>query len=249
MQDQQLLRYSRQIILPGFDYAGQAALLAARVLVLGLGGLGCPVALYLAAAGVGELVLVDDGQVDESNLQRQIAHTEAAVGTPKVVSAAAAIERINSKTKVIGTVCRLEGDLLQQRVKQVDLVLDCSDNSTTRFALNQACIKARKPLVSGAAIRFEGQVSVFDPRQPNAPCYQCLYSVVGEQNLSCIDSGVIAPLVGIIGSVQALEAVKLLAGVGESLTGRVMLLDGKTMQWQTFSLPRNPQCPACGGIE
>ena len=248
MQDQHLLRYSRQIMLPELDYIGQARLLTARILIVGLGGLGCPVALYLAAAGIGELILVDDDQVDKSNLQRQIAHTEAAVDTPKAISAATAVKQINGDTKVSSIVCRLKGDLLYQQVKQVDLVLDCSDNITTRVALNKACLKARKPWVSGAAVRFEGQVTVFDPRQPKSPCYQCLYSNMEELSLTCTDNGVIGPLVGIIGSTQALEAVKLLTDIGEPLTGRLLLLDGKTMQWHSFALPRNPKCSGCSGM-
>jgi molybdopterin/thiamine biosynthesis adenylyltransferase len=248
LQDQHLLRYSRQIMLPEFDYIGQASLLKTRILIVGLGGLGCPVALYLAAAGIGELVLVDDDQVDKTNLQRQIAHTEAAVDTPKAISAATAIKRINSDTKVSSIVCRLEGDLLYQQVKQADLVMDCSDNITTRVALNKACIKERKPWVSGAAVRFEGHVTVFDPRQPESPCYQCLYGTIREVSFTCTDNGVIGPLVGIIGSTQALEAVKLLTEVGEPLIGRLLLLDGKAMQWRSFALPRNPKCLGCAGM-
>ncbi|MBV0932561.1 molybdopterin-synthase adenylyltransferase MoeB [Marinobacterium weihaiense] len=248
LNDEQLLRYSRSIMLPEVDIAGQAAWCNARVLILGLGGLGGPAAAYLAAAGVGELVLADDDQVELSNLQRQVIHSQSACGDDKVASAAATLKSINPEIRITPLAERLSGDALQAQVEQVDLVLDCSDNFTTRFALNRACFAAGKPLVSGAAIRFDGQISVYDPRQPDSPCYQCLYGRGGEDEaMTCSTSGVFPPLVGIIGSMQAMEALKLLAGVGEPLTGRLLLLDGKRMQWRSLRLRPDPECSICKG--
>lgn len=247
LTDQELLRYSRQIMMPDFDMAGQLALVNARVLIVGLGGLGAPVAMYLAAAGVGHLTLVDDDVVEVSNLQRQIIHHEASVGLSKVASAAQTLKALNSTVTVIPVCERLTAERMQKLVAGVDLVLDCTDNFRTRFALNQACSSSRKPLVSGAAIRSEGQVTVFDPRDTDSPCYRCLYPELEEAEMTCSMSGVLAPLVGIIGSVQALEAIKVLAGYGETLVGRVLLLDAKTMQWRSLKLKKDPGC-TCAGL-
>lgn len=248
LNDQQLLRYSRSIMLPEVDIAGQDAWCRARVLILGLGGLGGPAAAYLAAAGVGELVLVDDDRVELSNLQRQVIHSQEACGETKVASAAATLTAINPDVRITQVAERLQGDALQTWVEQVDLVLDCCDNFATRFAVNRACFASGTPLVSGAAIRFDGQISVYDPRQPDSPCYQCLYGRGGDDEaMTCSESGVFPPLVGVIGSMQAMEALKLLAGVGEPLTGRLLLLDGKRMQWRSLKLRPDPECPICKG--
>ncbi|MDP6969326.1 MAG: molybdopterin-synthase adenylyltransferase MoeB [Gammaproteobacteria bacterium] len=249
MNDDQLLRYSRQIMLPEFDYAGQQALLDARVLVIGVGGLGSPVAMYLAAAGVGHLVLVDDDVVDFSNLQRQIVHTEQTVDQLKVDSAATSIARLNSDIKVTCLPQRLAGKALEDQVKAADVVVDCSDNLTTRSALNQVCWRIKTPLVSGAAIRFEGQLSVFDSRHADSPCYACLHHQTGSLDATCAANGVISPVVGIIGAMQALETVKLLAQVGEPAIGKLMLFDGLAAQWRSFGLPKLPGCQVCGAIE
>jgi molybdopterin/thiamine biosynthesis adenylyltransferase len=248
MNDEQLQRYSRQIMLPEFDYQGQQRLLGARALIIGLGGLGSPVALYLASAGVGTLVLADDDVVDPSNLQRQIIHGEADVGHNKVTSAARSIMALNSEVLVKVLHQRLHGEVLSEEVKKADIVLDCCDNLSTRLAINKACLQHQTPMVSGAAIRMEGQVTVVDPRQPNAPCYHCLMQFTGEQEQSCSSSGVMAPLVGIIGATQAMEAIKVISKFGQPLVGKLLLLDAKTMQWQTFALPKDASCPSCGII-
>jgi len=246
MNDEQLLKYSRQIMLPQVDIEGQEAILASRVLIVGLGGLGCPVALYLAAAGVGELVLADFDKVDLSNLQRQIAHGQADIGSLKVESAAASIAEINPETSVVCLPRRLADDALLQQVASANLVLDCSDNFTTRQAINRACVATKTPLVSGAAIRMEGQVAVFDSRHVDSPCYHCLYAVDGDENLSCSENGVLAPLVGVIGSVQALEALKVLGDFGRPLRGRLLMLDAYSMEWRSLRLARDPECSVCG---
>jgi adenylyltransferase/sulfurtransferase len=232
-------------MLPQVDAAGQMRLLEATVLIVGLGGLGAPVAMYLAAAGVGHLVLVDDDEVDLSNLQRQIIHTTADVGRPKVDSARDALLALNPDLTITTVAARLEGALLREWVDQADVVVDACDNFATRFAVNEACFASATPLVSGAAIRFEGQVAVFDPRDDASPCYRCLYRDQGELAETCTQSGVFTPVVGIIGSLQATEALKLLLGVGETLTGRLLLLDAETMQTRTIRLPRDPKCPVC----
>ena len=242
MNDEQLLRYSRQIMLPQIDIEGQEKLLAATVLIVGLGGLGSPVALYLAAAGVGHLVLADHDTVDLSNLQRQIVHHNESVGTLKVESAAAAIRALNPEIRTTLISEKLAGDALRNTIDRVDLVLDGTDNFTARYAINDACFAARKPLVSGAAIRMEGQVAVFDPRVVDSPCYRCLYPEGNDQALNCSENGVAAPLVGIIGSVQAMEAWKLLTGAGTSLVGHVLYLDAQAMEWHKLRLRRNPAC-------
>jgi len=242
MNDEQLLRYSRQIMLPQIDIEGQEKLLAATVLIVGLGGLGSPVALYLAAAGVGHLVLADHDTVDLSNLQRQIVHHNESVGTLKVESAAAAIRALNPEIRTTLISEKLAGDALRNTIDRVDLVLDGTDNFTARYAINDACFAARKPLVSGAAIRMEGQVAVFDPRVVDSPCYRCLYPEGNDQALNCSENGVAAPLVGIIGSVQAMEAWKLLTGAGTSLVGHVLYLDAQAMEWHKLRLRRNRAC-------
>ena len=245
LEDEQLLRYSRQIMLPQVDAAGQMRLLESTVLVVGLGGLGAPVAMYLAAAGVGNLIVVDDDEVDLSNLQRQIIHTTADVGRPKVDSARDALLALNPELTITTVEARLEGALLRELVDEADVVVDACDNFATRFAINETCFASGTPLVSGAAIRLEGQVAVFDPRVDASPCYRCLYRDEGELAETCTQSGVFTPVVGIIGSLQATEALKLLVGLGEALTGRLLLLDAETMQIRTIRLPRDPKCPVC----
>ena len=246
MKDEQLLRYSRQIMLPQLDVAGQQKLIDATVLIVGMGGLGCPAAMYLAAAGVGHLIIADDDVVELTNLQRQVAHSQSMIGEPKVISAQQALLGLNPDLKITALQKRLEGTELSEAVGQADLVVDACDNFTTRFAINCACIEHGKPLVSGAAIRMEGQVAVFDSRNPGSPCYQCLYSQGDDDDASCSENGVMAPLVGIIGAVQAMEAIKLLSGIGESLIGRLLLLDASTLQWREMRLPRDSDCEACG---
>ncbi len=247
MNDNQLLRYSRQIMLPQIDIEGQQKLLAASVLIVGAGGLGSPAAIYLAAAGVGNIAIYDNDVVDLSNLQRQIAHHTADIGIDKVISTRQTLKQLNPEVEIKAVKQRLEGDQLELEVMRADVVLDCSDNFSTRFAINNACVKHQTPLVSGAAIRFEGQVAVFTPGQNNSPCYNCLYNSNGEELQNCATNGVIAPITGIVGSIQALEAMKLIMNVGEALTGRLLLLDGLTMEWNTMKLRKNPNCPTCGG--
>ena len=243
--DAELLRYSRQIMLPGFDVAAQEKLLASRVLVVGLGGLGCPVALYLAAAGVGELVLADGDRVEPSNLQRQLAHTEADIGRNKAQSAADACTAINAALGVEVIAEYLAGDVLDREVGRADLVVDATDSFLARLDLNRACIATGKALLSGAAIGSEGQLTLFDVASGTG-CYRCLYpDGADEPNLSCSESGVLAPVVGVIGSLQALEAVKFLTGYGQSLRGRLLLFDGWSMQWREVGLTRAPDCPHC----
>jgi len=247
LNDTQLLRYSRHIMLPELDVAGQERLLAARVLIIGLGGLGSPAAMYLATAGVGTLVLVDDDQVELSNLQRQIIHGVDSIGRAKVDSAAATIARLNPDVTVVAIAERLDGARLAAEVAAADVVLDATDNFGTRYAINDACWRAGTPLVSGAAIRWEGQVTAFDPGNPQSPCYRCLYPEGDDEALNCADNGVVAPLVGIIGATQALEAIKLLCRVGEPLAGQVLYFDGKWLEWRKLRLNRNPRCPVCAG--
>ncbi|WP_374491129.1 ThiF family adenylyltransferase [Zoogloea sp.] len=249
MNDEQLLRYSRHILLPQIGIEGQEAILAARVLVVGAGGLGSPAALYLAAAGVGTLVLADGDTVDLTNLQRQILHSQEGVGRLKVESGRDSLARINPLCQVEAISQRLEGSLLEDQVAAADLVLDCSDNFATRHAINRACVRHRKPLVSGAAVRFDGQVSVFDLRQSAAPCYHCLFPE-GEdvEEVRCAVMGVFAPITGIIGTVQAAEALKLLAGCGETLNGRLLLLDALSMDWRSIRLQKDAGCLVCGGM-
>lgn len=247
MNDDQLLRYSRHILLPEIGVEGQEAILGARVLVIGAGGLGSPAAMYLAAAGVGTLVLADGDTVDLTNLQRQILHSAEGVGRLKVESGRDTLHRLNPLAQVEILPFRLEGDTLDAQIAAADVVLDCCDNFATRHAVNRACVKHRKPLVSGAAIRFDGQVSVFDLRNAESACYHCLFPE-GEslEEVRCAVMGVFAPLVGIIGSTQAAEALKLIAGCGTSLDGRLLLLDGLGMEWRSVSLGRDPGCTVCG---
>ncbi|GAB1262546.1 HesA/MoeB/ThiF family protein [Aurantivibrio plasticivorans] len=246
MQDEELLRYSRQILLPDVDVEGQEKLLNAKVLIVGLGGLGSPVAMYLAAAGVGELYLADFDEVDVSNLQRQIVHTNSQVGVNKAQSARQHLLDINPHCRVRCYESRLTDAECEAVFKEVDAVVDCTDNFSTRFMLNQLSVKTKTPLVSGAAIRLEGQVTVYDPRSDESPCYRCLYEYIDDSQLSCSQNGVLAPLVGIIGSVQATETIKLIAEFGQPLVGRLLLLDAKSMQWRELSLKRDPKCPVCG---
>jgi adenylyltransferase/sulfurtransferase len=247
MDDRALLRYSRQIMLPDIDVAGQERLLAARVLIVGMGGLGSPVALYLAAAGVGTLVIADHDTVDVSNLQRQIVHTEAAIGSAKVDSARTRLEALNPGCRIETIASRLDEHTLPQALAGIDVVCDASDNFRVRYALNDACWAAGVPLVSGAAIRWEGQVAVFDPRKADAPCYRCLYATGDDEALNCSENGVIAPLVGVIGTLQAMEAVKILTGVGESLAGYLLYYDARSADLRKLTLPKRPGCPTCSG--
>lgn len=246
MHDQQLLRYSRQILLEQIDVDGQQRLLDSRVLIVGMGGLGSPAALYLAAAGVGHLLLADDDHVDLSNLQRQILHASADLGRPKTASAADRLGAINPDVQICELHQRLVGEQLREAVAQVDLVLDCTDNFATRQALNAACVALRRPLVSGAAIRLQGQVTVFDLRDEQSPCYACLYGDGDEVTLSCSEAGVIGPLVGVVGSLQALEAMKLLAGFGQPLVGRLLLIDALQTGFRELRIRRDPRCSCCG---
>lgn len=246
MDDSELLRYSRHILLPQIDVQGQERLLAARALVVGLGGLGSPVSMYLAACGVGSLSLADGDAVELSNLQRQIVHGSGDLGRPKVLSARDTLAALNPGTRIHLLEGRLDGEALESACREADVVLDCSDNFPTRFAINGACVRTGTPLVSGAATRFEGQVSCFDPRDPASPCYRCLYPDLDAEAETCTQSGVLAPLLGIIGSVQAVEAVKLLLGIGRSLVGRLLLLDALDMDWREMRLRRDPSCPVCG---
>lgn len=246
MTDQQLLRYSRQIMLPQIDMVGQQKIMDASALIIGAGGLGSPASMYLAAAGIGQITIYDNDEVELSNLQRQIAHHTDDIGTDKVISTQNTLKKINPEVEVVAVKERLETNSLNQVIKKTDIVLDCSDNFTTRFAVNQACVINKKPLVSGAAIRFEGQVSVFSLGEENSPCYNCLYKDTGEDVQNCATNGVIAPLTGIIGSIQALEALKIIVNTGQPLIGRLLLLDGLSMQWNEMKLRKNPNCPTCG---
>jgi adenylyltransferase/sulfurtransferase len=246
LSDQELLRYSRQILLHHVDIDGQLRLKNSRVLIIGLGGLGSPVALYLAAAGVGELHLADFDSVDLTNLQRQIIHDSQSIGQSKVDSAIARLASINPEVKLVAHRSALDVDSLGAAVHDVDLVLDCSDNFSTREAVNAACVAASRPLVSGAAIRLEGQLSVFDPRRVDSPCYHCLYGHGNETELTCSEAGVVGPLVGLVGSLQALEALKLLAGFGEPLVGRLLLVDALSTRFRELKVRRDPACAVCG---
>lgn len=246
MKDNQLLRFSRQIMLPAIGIEGQEKLLESRVLIVGLGGLGSPVAMYLAAAGVGELVLLDFDVVDLTNLQRQIIHTTDRIGIKKVESAKQALQDLNPDCRVTTIDRMLEPEEMAEQIANVDLVVDGTDNFSTRFAINSACVASRTPLVSGAAIRMEGQISLFTG-QPGDPCYHCLYGSGSEVNETCSENGVLAPVVGIIGSVQATEAIKVLTGAGTTLNGKLMLLDALHMQWRTLKLKVDPDCPVCSG--
>jgi molybdopterin/thiamine biosynthesis adenylyltransferase len=246
MDDNQLLRYSRHILLDELGIEGQRKLLAAHALVIGAGGLGSPVALYLGSAGVGRITLVDDDRVDLTNLQRQIAHDLSRLGRPKAESARQSIQAINPDVEVIARVERAEAVLLDELVAEADVVLDCSDNFRTRQAVNAACVAHRRPLVSGAALGFDAQIAVYDTRQDDAPCYACIFPAEATvQEAACATMGVFAPLVGIIGSMQAAEALKLLAGTGTSLAGRLQMLDARTMEWTQIAVRRAAHCTVC----
>ena len=246
MNDDQLLRYSRQMMLPEIDAGGQQKLLEARVIIIGMGGLGSAAAMYLTSAGTGELTLVDFDRVDLSNLQRQIVHTTANIGRPKVESARETLSALNPDTKFRLVDHELTTNELDEEISRADVVVDASDNFKTRFAVNAASVKTGTPLVSGAAIRFEAQVSVFNPGSPDCPCYHCLYGSEAQVDQTCTANGVIAPLLGIIGSIQACEAMKLIMDIGQTLEGKLLLLDAMTMEWHTARLHRDPACPVCG---
>ena len=244
--DEQLLRHNRQIMLPEIGVEGQERLWASRVLLVGVGGLGSPIAMYLAASGVGHLVLVDHDAVDLSNLQRQIVHTTASLGVPKVRSAARTLAALNPEVRVDAIERALSGDALRREVGAADVVVEATDNFEARRALNRACVDAGRPLVSGAVIRMEGQVAVYRLDRPDGPCYECLHGATTAPPGTCADSGVLGSVAGIIGTVQATEVVKTLLGIGKDLDGRVLALDALRMEWQTIRLRRNPGCPACG---
>jgi molybdopterin-synthase adenylyltransferase len=247
MNDAQLLRYSRHILLDEIGIEGQQRILNGHALIIGAGGLGSPVALYLASAGVGQIILVDDDNVDLTNLQRQIAHTTARVGQAKAESAKLAMVAINPGVNVTSVVTRARGAALDALVDQADVVFDCSDNFKTRHAINAACVKYKKALVSGAAIRFDGQISVYDLRLPNSPCYACVFPPdAGFEEEACATLGVLAPLVGIIGAMQAAEGLKLLSGAGQSLAGRLLMLDGLTMEFSEIRVSKDYACGVCG---
>jgi len=247
MNDNQLLRYSRHILLPQIEYVGQEKLTQSHALVVGAGGLGSPAALYLAASGVGTLTICDFDVVDLTNLQRQVVHTTASVGINKAVSAQNTLLSINPEVN-INTVCERSSEAdFTKLISAADVVLDCSDNFATRYMLNKLCVQLTKPLVSGAAIGFEGQVTVYDMRSDASPCYHCLFPDNGEDTeLRCANNGVFAPLVGMIGTTQAAEALKLLMGIGESLQGRLLLLDALSMEWRTIKLHKDAACSVCG---
>jgi adenylyltransferase/sulfurtransferase len=248
VNDDQLLRYSRHVLLDELGIEGQARIIASRVLIIGAGGLGSPAAYYLASAGVGTLVLADDDTVDLTNLQRQILHTTDRIGQPKADSGRRTLNAINPDVDVIALTVRLAGDALAAEVAKADVVLDCSDNFATRHAVNRACVAHGTPLVSGAAIRFDGQVSTFDLRDATAPCYHCLFPDGDDvQEERCATMGVFSPLVGIVGSMQAAEAIKLIAGVGKSLSGRLLMLEALSMEWHSVRVARDPGCPVCSG--
>jgi molybdopterin/thiamine biosynthesis adenylyltransferase len=249
MDDRQLLRYSRHLLLDDLGVEGQQKLLAAHALIVGAGGLGSPAALYLASAGVGRLTLVDDDTVDLTNLQRQIMHTEARIGQPKVESARQAIAALNPDVAVRAVARRADDALLDELLAEADIALDCTDNFATRQALNRASVRHKRPLVSGAAIGFDGQVAVYDPRQSDSPCYACLFPpTTAVEEVRCATMGVFAPLVGIVGALQAAEALKLLAGIGPGLTGRLLMVDARRAEFTEVRLKRQSACPVCGAV-
>jgi molybdopterin/thiamine biosynthesis adenylyltransferase len=247
MDDPQLQRYARHLLLGDFGIEAQQRLLSSHALVIGAGGLGSPVALYLGSAGVGRLTLVDDDTVDATNLQRQVAHDLSRLGQPKALSAATTVAALNPDVAVHALVCRADAGLLDTWVPQADVVLDCSDNFRTRHLVNAACVRHRRPLVSGAALGWDAQVSVFDPRRGDAPCYACLFPPdAGHEDQACATMGVFAPLVGLVGSLQAAQALLLLAGTGQPLTGRLLMVDARDGRFDTMQLARRPGCPVCG---
>ena len=246
MQDTELLRYSRHILLDDIGIEGQNRIHDSHALIIGAGGLGSPAAMYLACAGLGRISLVDHDTVDLTNLQRQIAHRTLSVGQAKVESAATTLHALNPMVQVSAFNTRADAEFLDSHVSSADVVLDCCDNFATRQAINAACVRHRKPLVSGAAIRFDGQISVYDPRSGMHPCYACVFPPqAAPPEAQCATMGVFAPLVGIVGSMQAAEALKLLAGVGSSLAGRLLMLDGRAMEWTELKVPRDPHCTVC----
>ena len=246
MDDDQLLRYSRHILLPEIGVEGQERLRAAHALIIGAGGLGCPAALYLASSGIGRLTIADPDRVDLTNLQRQILYRSDALGTVKADAASKTLASVNPAVIVVPLAERLEGEALERRVAEADVVLDCSDNFATRHAVNRACVRHAKPLVSGAAIRFDGQIAVFDLRRREAPCYACLFPEGGEiEELRCAVMGVLAPLTGAVGSLQAVEAIKLVAGAGESLSGRLLMFDALRAEWRSVRVRKDPACAVC----
>jgi molybdopterin/thiamine biosynthesis adenylyltransferase len=246
MQDEELLRYSRHILLDDIGIEGQTRILQGHALIIGAGGLGSPAAMYLACSGIGQITLVDDDNVELTNLQRQIAHTTASVGQPKVASAKETLLALNPHVQVNALAVRADAALLDTLVAQADVVLDCCDNFATRQAVNAACVKHRKPLVSGAAIQMDGQITVYDPRDPTSPCYACVFPPDHTpEETRCATMGVFAPLVGIIGAMQAAEALKILAPIGQALTGRLLMLDGRSMEWTQVRMPRKAGCLVC----
>lgn len=248
MTDDELLRYSRHVLLPDIDVAGQERLKKSRVLIVGLGGLGSPVAMYLAASGIGYLCLADFDEVDVSNLQRQVVHSQASVGINKAESAKQTLQGLNDRITINTIGHKISSEDWDGIIESFDVVVDCTDNFDTRFAINAACYRQKVVLVSGAAIRFEGQLTVFNPKDAASPCYQCLYSPDASEALSCAEAGVISPLVGVIGSLQALEVVKWISEAGDALVGRLVLFDGKTHQWRELKLPKDPNCVICASV-
>ncbi|MDH5256531.1 MAG: molybdopterin-synthase adenylyltransferase MoeB [Gammaproteobacteria bacterium] len=246
MNNEQLTRYSRHIMLPQLDYEGQLKLTESRALIIGAGGLGSPVAMYLASSGIGHLTIVDFDHIELSNLQRQILHGTSDIGRPKVDSAKETLEELNPEIKITTINKRLEEDELREHVKQADVVLETTDNFKSRFLLNRLCVEEKKPLVSGSVIRFEGQLSVFRADKDNSPCYHCLYKESDELGETCSQNGVLAPVVGIIGSIQATEAIKVLTGLGTDLSGRLVMFDALTMEWRELKLKKDPNCNVCG---
>ena len=246
MNDKQLIRYSRHILLPGIEYEGQLNLINGHILIVGAGGLGSAASIYLAASGIGKITICDFDNVDLSNLQRQILHTDKCIGINKALSAKSSLELINPEVKIFGIEQRLDIEQMKKLADDVDVIIDCSDNFLTRYSLNQIAYDLKKPLVSGAAIGFDGQVSVFDFRDEDTPCYQCLFPDTGEdQELRCSDHGIFSPIVGIIGCTQAAEAMKIILRVGKSLMGRLLILESKDMNWKTLKVPKDPHCKVC----
>ena len=248
LDDSKLLRYSRHILLPEIGVKGQHKLLSSSVLVVGLGGLGSPVSMYLATSGVGRLIIADNDRVELSNLQRQIIHADADVGQPKTDSARRTLKSLNPEVVVEVVRARLDRETLSEQVTRADVVVDGSDNFETRHAVNRACVEVGKPLVSGAVVRMEGQVAVF-ASAPDAPCYECLYPEAPTNDESCVENGILAPVAGVVGSVQAVEAIKLLLGIGEPLVGRLLLFDGARMEWRTLTIPKDPACAVCAPLD
>lgn len=249
MNDQQLLRYSRHILLNELGVEGQERLLVSHAVVIGAGGLGSPVALYLGSAGVGRITVVDHDTVDETNLQRQIAHNLARVGQPKAASIREAIQAVNPDPQVTAIEQRADAALLDNLLPTADVVIDCTDNFATRHLINRACVQHLTPLVSGAAIRMDGQLSVYDPRDVASPCYACVFPEDSElEETRCATMGVFAPLVGVVGTMQACEALKIMTGLGSRMTGQLLMIDGRDLAFNTIALPRNPRCPVCGGV-